>query len=61
MKKFAVAALIAIALCGCASVPMGDAKQDAGLKTFQVAPDKAGIYVYRNETIGAAVKMDVII
>jgi len=61
MKKFAVAALIAIVLCGCASVPMGDAKQDAALKTFQVAPDKAGIYVYRNETIGAAVKMDVII
>jgi len=61
MKNLVVAALIAIALCGCASVPMGDAKQDTALKTFQVAPDKAGIYVYRNETIGASVKMDVII
>jgi hypothetical protein len=24
---------------------MGDAKQDAALKTFAVAPDKAGVYI----------------
>lgn len=40
---------------------MGDPARDAALKTFQVAPDKAGIYVYRNESMGAAVKMDVVI
>lgn len=52
--------LVAIlTLSGCASVPMGDPKRDAELKTFAVAQDKAGIYVYRNESMGAAVKMDV--
>lgn len=52
---------VTFALVGCASVPMGDAKQDAAAKTFRVAPDKAGIYVFRNESMGAAVKMDVLI
>jgi len=59
MKKLFAVALVAASLVGCASVPMGDAKQDAALKTFTVAPDKAGIYIYRNETMGAAIKMDV--
>ena len=38
---------------------MGDVKQDAALKTFSVPADKAGVYIYRNESMGAAVKMDV--
>jgi hypothetical protein len=59
MKKLIAVALVAASLVGCASVPMGDAKQDAALKTFTVAPDKAGVYIYRNETMGAAIKMDV--
>jgi hypothetical protein len=54
-----VAAVLASSLVGCASVPMGDAKQDAALKTFSVPADKAGVYIYRNESMGAAVKMDV--
>lgn len=46
-------------LAGCATVPMEDAKRDAELKSF-VAPAKlAGIYIYRNESIGGAVRMDV--
>lgn len=61
MYRLFAAAAISIALMGCASVPMGDTKQDAALKAFQVPADKAGIYVYRNESMGAAVKMDVII
>lgn len=44
---------------GCASVPMGDSQQDAALKTFNAPQDKAAVYVYRNESIGAGVKMDV--
>lgn len=40
---------------------MGDAKRDAALKTFTAKPEVAGIYVYRNESMGAAVKMDVIV
>lgn len=39
----------------------GDPSQDDTLKTFQIAPDKSAIYVYRNESMGAAVKMDVAI
>lgn len=61
MFKLSAVLVVAIALVGCASVPMGDTKQDSAAKTFQVPVDKAGIYVYRNESMGGAVKMDVII
>ncbi len=59
MKKILLAVAIASSLVGCASVPMGDAKQDAALKTFSVPADKVGVYIYRNESMGGAVKMDV--
>jgi hypothetical protein len=59
MKGMFVTAVLAAILAGCASVPMGDAKQDAALKTFTVPADKAGLYIYRNESMGAAIKMDV--
>jgi len=59
MKKILIATVLASSLVGCASVPMGDAKQDAVLKTFSVPADKAGVYIYRNEQLGGAYKMDV--
>lgn len=59
MKKLVTVAALALSLVGCASVNMGDAKQDAALKTFTIAPDKSGVYIYRNESMGAAIKMDV--
>lgn len=59
MFKKLAASLVLIFAFGCASVPMGDAKRDAELKAFQAKPDSSGIYVYRNETFGAAVYMDV--
>lgn len=59
MRKLILAVSVSLALVGCASVPMGDAKQDAALKTFVAKPDVAGIYVYRNENFGAAIKMDI--
>lgn len=59
MKKLFFTAIIAFSLVGCASVPMGDAKQDAALKTFSAPTEKAGIYIYRNESMGGAIKMDV--
>ncbi len=59
MNKILLAAFITSTLVGCASVPMGDAKQDAAAKTFTAPTDKAGVYIYRNESMGAAVKMDV--
>jgi Protein of unknown function (DUF2846) len=61
MKKFLAIAAVAINLVGCASVNMGDAQQDAAAKKFVAPKDNAGVYVYRNETFGAANKMDVAI
>jgi hypothetical protein len=61
LKNLSLAALLAVAALttGCASVPMADAGRDAQAKSFSAPADKANIYVYRNESIGAAVKMDV--
>lgn len=49
----------AVLVTGCASVPMASVERDAQTKTFTVKPDKANIYVYRNESMGAGAKMDV--
>ncbi|MDK2122643.1 DUF2846 domain-containing protein [Parachitinimonas caeni] len=57
-KLFAVAGL-SIFMVGCASVPMGDPAKDAELKKFSSKPEVAGVYIYRNESFGGAVKMDV--
>jgi hypothetical protein len=46
-------------LSGCASVPMMGAEEDTRAKSFAPSPGKANIYVYRNETMGAAITMDV--
>lgn len=59
MKRWISVVFAAMGLIGCASVPMGDAKLDAKLKMFPVPGDKAGLYVYRNESMGAAITMDV--
>lgn len=59
MKSLISTVVISLSLVGCASVNMGDAKQDAALKTFVIAKDKAGVYIYRNESMGAAIKMNV--
>jgi len=56
----ALGALLAVALAsGCASVQMASPEQDTAAKSFATKPDKANIYVYRNETFGAALKMPV--
>lgn len=59
MKKFFVAVAIAVNLVGCASVNMGTPQADAAAKQFVAPTDKAGLYIYRNESMGSAVKMDV--
>jgi hypothetical protein len=60
-RRVLVACSIAIAALtsGCASVPMASADNDSKAKTFATAADKANIYVYRNESMGAAIKMPV--
>jgi hypothetical protein len=48
-------------LSACASVPMGDSQKDAKHKTFSASPNAAGVYIYRNESFGAAIRMDVLV
>ncbi|HTL68376.1 MAG TPA: DUF2846 domain-containing protein [Lacunisphaera sp.] len=44
---------------GCASVPMATTDKDAKSKEFQPLPDRASLYIYRNENFGAAIPMTV--
>jgi len=56
-----VFAVLLLALSGCASVPMASLDQDAKAKDFQPLPNKAALYVYRNENLGGAIPMTVTI
>lgn len=46
-------------LTGCASVKMASTSEDAKAKNFATHPDKANLYIYRNEFMGAAIRMAV--
>lgn len=61
MKKVVLLGLLAITamLSGCASVPMASLEQDQQAKQFEAVPDKANIYLYRNENFGGAIAMPV--
>ena len=62
MKSVLLATVISISLlAGCASVPMGSNTESNLAKEFRLpAPDKAGIYIYRKDTVvGAALKKGV--
>lgn len=62
MKKKGLMGLflgLALLLTGCASVPMASDAEDGAAKTFAAKPDRANVYVYRNETFGAAIPMTV--
>ncbi|EAS43058.1 DUF2846 domain-containing protein [Photobacterium profundum] len=58
-KQLLMAGGLALFMTGCASVPMADSSKDAELKGFEAPSDVAGVYIYRNETLGAAITMDV--
>ena len=61
MNSLVRAVLAAAILAGsaCASVPMAPADFDSAAKAFAPPPpDRAHVYVYRNESFGGAVKMD---
>ena len=64
MRKIIVGtSLILIAfLNGCASVPMATVENDTARKTFpSPSPDTAGLYIYRNTTLGGSLKKDLFI
>ena len=48
-----------ILLVGCASAPMAPSNLDQKAKSFDSVSDKAVLYIYRNETFGAAATMDI--
>jgi hypothetical protein len=50
---------LALAVTGCATVPLASAEDDARMKSFEVPPDAALVYLYRNEFFGNGVHMDV--
>ena len=46
-------------MAGCASVQMASLEDDLNAKSFEPSKEKASVYIYRNETMGAAVPMTV--
>jgi hypothetical protein len=61
MKSLALRLLPAIVLAlvasSCASAPRASVQADKQAKTFETRPDQCGLYVYRNESLGAAVSL----
>ena len=53
LKDGVLSLLVSTTLVACATLvpPPGDPAQDTALKTFTVAVDKAGLFVYRNEAL----------
>ena len=51
--------VLVLFLTGCASVPMAPLDQDTKAKDFSPALNKASLYIYRNESFGAAIPMTV--
>jgi hypothetical protein len=51
--------LLTLLLTGCATTSMASLDQDAKAKEFTPSQDKASLYIYRNEIMGAGVHMDV--
>ncbi len=60
LKKIAFVVLASGILSGCATVPLADKEVSSKAKTFEAPPaGKAGLYIYRNSTLGGALKKDV--
>ncbi|HSN91946.1 MAG TPA: hypothetical protein VLS93_12015 [Anaeromyxobacteraceae bacterium] len=59
-RPFSLLALAALA-SACASVPMAPPERDLAAKQFLPTPGKANLYVFRDETFGAAVKMSLVL
>ncbi len=61
--KFFGAAILAAALAvgGCASVPMAGKNADTQAKQFAPIANKAAVYIYRNEHLGMAIKLPLLV
>lgn len=58
---FVIFFLVIFLVSGCATVPMDAPEKDQLSKTFTTQPDKASLYIYRNEVFGAAIPMSVFV
>jgi Protein of unknown function (DUF2846) len=59
-KHLSAAIVVAsVLIAGCASAPMASNEQDVRAKTFAPTAGTSNIYIYRNESMGAAMSMDV--
>ncbi|HSW11215.1 MAG TPA: DUF2846 domain-containing protein, partial [Solimonas sp.] len=54
-------AALAIQLSACASVQLADASEDSKAKEFAAPADASQLYIYRDEYMGGAIKMDVFV
>jgi PBP1b-binding outer membrane lipoprotein LpoB len=59
LKKLLVISTVTLMFAGCASVPLAPQNEDQQAKTFTAKSNTAGLYIYRNETFGAANKLKV--
>ena len=57
--RLSLAAILAATISGCASVPMAPADADKAAKQFATSPGQGNVYVYRNESMGSAIKMGI--
>lgn len=53
--------VLSLFIFGCSSIPTADTSLDRKAKMFEPIKDKSLIYVYRNEFMGSAVRMDVLL
>lgn len=61
MQMFFFLVFSVFLLTGCASVPMAGLDQDVAAKTYQVKQGRSNIYVYRNENLGGAIKLTLLL
>jgi len=60
-KQLLLLGLPLLLLLGCARAPMAIPQRDSAAKTFAPVVGKAVAYIYRDENMGAAVKMPVLV
>lgn len=60
-RKLILSSLVLLLASGCTSVLLAPERDDAEAKQFKPVPDKAVVYVYRDQSYGGGAKLDVYI
>jgi hypothetical protein len=61
VSRSALVLALAVGAVGCASIPRAPKERDAEVKAFKSTPGKANLYVFRDEGMGGAVTMTVLL